>query len=103
MADQVRIRRRYTIPNWRGLHGRTAMQIVKLAANWWAIHRIVSATLFCKGQVLDCRSIVSIMELGATKGQEVEIEVVGRDAVEFMQNIDDMFARRFDEDEHEHG
>ena len=103
MADQIRIKKRYTIPNWRGLHGRTSMQIVSLAANWWAVHRIVSATLFYKNRVLDCRSIVGIMEMGVIKGQEIEIEVVGRDAVEFIREIDLLFARHFDEDKYEYG
>lgn len=49
------------------------------------------------GQVADCRSILSLLTLGAAHGCELTLRAQGPDADEAIRTISQMFSRKFDE------
>lgn len=49
------------------------------------------------GQIADCRSILSLLTLGATQGSELMLRAQGPDAREAIQVISSMFDQQFDE------
>lgn len=70
------------IKNETGLHARPAAYFVKEAS------RFQSAIWVSKGgQKVDAKSIISVMSLGATKGDAVEITAEGLDAQEAVEAL----------------
>ncbi|MFB3062733.1 MAG: HPr family phosphocarrier protein, partial [Candidatus Binatia bacterium] len=51
------------------------------------------------GQVVDGRSIIGLLTLGAAKGSRVRVEAKGNDAQESFKAIEELFEKRFDEGE----
>ncbi len=49
------------------------------------------------GQIADCRSILSLLTLGATQGSELILRAQGPDAEKAIQAISIMFEQQFDE------
>ncbi len=49
------------------------------------------------GQIADCRSILSLLTLGATQGSELLLRAQGPDAEKAIQAISMMFEQQFDE------
>ncbi len=49
------------------------------------------------GQIADCRSILSLLTLGATQGCELLLRAQGPDAEKAIQAISIMFDQQFDE------
>ncbi len=49
------------------------------------------------GQIADCRSILSLLTLGATQGSELLLRAQGPDAEKAIQAISIMFEQQFDE------
>lgn len=49
------------------------------------------------GQIADCRSILSLLTLGATQGSELLLRAQGPDAEKAIQAISMMFQQQFDE------
>ena len=54
------------------------------------------------GQIADCRSILSLLTLGATQGSELVLRAQGPDADEAIRVIRLMFDQQFDEADVEH-
>lgn len=83
-----------TIKNKLGLHARAAAKIVELANS----HR---SKLFLKkdGQEVDGHSILSILTLACPKGSEIQARIVGEDSEQFMAALNDLFERRFGENQ----
>jgi phosphotransferase system HPr (HPr) family protein len=88
----VTVNRTYELPNRYGLHGRTGRYIANPASHYCANKRLLRVDVTHKGRTVDGRSIVSLMALGAVKGDTIEIEVEGDKAEEFMALVDDAFA-----------
>ena len=51
------------------------------------------------GNPVDAKSIMGLLMLGAAKGSTVTFRVEGKDETEAMNELEDLFARRFDEEE----
>jgi phosphocarrier protein len=82
------------IVNKLGLHARASIKLVNLAS------RFISESQLSKGsKTADCKSIMGIMMLGASKGTELNLSVNGPDEVEALAQIKALIANRFDEAE----
>lgn len=75
-----------------GMHARAASQIVGLAGKY-------KAKLFFKKDTreVDGSSILSILSLACPKGSEIEARIIGKDAKEFMDELEGLFKGKFGE------
>ena len=90
----MKISKRLQIKNRLGLHARAAALLVQ------TVSRFSSEVKISKdGQVVDGRSIIGLLTLGAAKGSRVRVEARGNDAKESLQAIEELFEKRFDEGE----
>jgi len=78
--------------NELGMHARAAGQIVGLAGKY-------KARLFLTkdGRKVDGTSILSILSLACPKGGDIEARIVGKDAEEFMDELEGLFKAGFGE------
>ncbi len=90
----MKISKRLEIKNRLGLHARAAALLVQ------TVSRFSSEVKISKdGQVVDGRSIIGLLTLGAAKGSRVRVEAKGNDAEESLKAIEELFEKRFDEGE----
>ncbi len=90
----MKISKRLEIKNRLGLHARAAALLVQ------TVSRFSSEVKISKdGQVVNCRSIIGLLTLGAAKGSRVRVEAKGNDAEESLKAIEELFEKRFDEGE----
>lgn len=82
------------IINKLGLHARAAAKLVSTASAFASQLQIGHS-----GRMVDCKSIMSVMMLAASKGTEVQLTAEGADEQAAMEAIIDLINRRFDEDE----
>jgi len=82
------------IINKLGLHARAAAKLVSTASAYSSQIRTGHS-----GRMVDCKSIMSVMMLAASKGTELTFEVAGEDEAAAFEAIRDLIARRFDEEE----
>ncbi len=88
----MKISKRLEIQNRLGLHARAAALLVQ------TVSRFSSEVKISKdGQVVDGRSIIGLLTLGAAKGSRVRVEAKGNDAEESLKAIEELFEKRFDE------
>ena len=88
------IERDIEIKNKLGLHARAAAKLVHTAA------RFKSDIKIRKGdEEVDGKSILGILLLAASSGTTIQLTVEGDDEVEASRAVEDLIARRFDEDE----
>jgi phosphotransferase system HPr (HPr) family protein len=79
-----------TVLNPEGLHLRPADQLVRAA------NQFESSILIGKNaEMVDCKSILSLITLGADQGTELKIEAVGADAAEALECIAALFQSGF--------
>ncbi len=83
-----------TIINKLGLHARAAAKFVSCAS---AFSSKIMVGL--PGQLVDGKSIMSIMMLAAAKGTVLQLEIDGADEQEALAAIIALVENRFDEDE----
>jgi phosphocarrier protein len=83
-----------TIVNKLGLHARAASKFVNAAKAFSSKVQVEAA-----GKRVDGKSIMSIMLLAATKGQDLTLRTEGDDEVEAMTTITTLIADRFGEGE----
>ncbi len=78
--------------NELGMHARAAGHIVGLAGKY-------KAKLFLRkdAREADGSSILSILSLACPKGSEIEARIVGKDAKEFMNELEGLFKNKFGE------
>ena len=88
------IRKEVTIVNKLGLHARAAAKFVSCAASFSC-----SVRAGRDGQLVDGKSIMSVMMLAAGKGTVLELETDGKDEAEAMAAMEALIANRFDEGE----
>ncbi|ASK34923.1 HPr family phosphocarrier protein [Alloalcanivorax mobilis] len=83
-----------TVINKLGLHARAAAKVVSVASRY-------SCTIQVQHQqrLIDAKSIMGLLTLGAAKGTTLRVRVDGADEQPAMGELTDLFARRFDEDE----
>ncbi|MGB7345515.1 MAG: HPr family phosphocarrier protein [Pirellulaceae bacterium] len=84
--------RTVTVKNTQGLHARPADALVRLASQY------ESAILIGKGgELVDCKSILSLLTLGAAQGTELFLSAEGDDAEAALLSIEQLFEAGFDE------
>ena len=83
-----------TIINKLGLHARAAAKLVSTASAYASRVRLGR-----EGQMVDGKSIMSVMMLAASQGTELILEIDGKDEQSALEGIKDLINRRFDEDE----
>jgi len=88
----MKISKRLEIKNRLGLHARAAALLVQ------TVSRFSSEVKISKdGQIVNGRSIIGLLTLGAAKGSRVRVEARGNDADESLRAIEELFEKRFDE------
>ena len=88
----VKITKRLEIKNRLGLHARAAALLVQM------INQFSADVKFSKdGQVVDGRSIIGVLSLGAAKGSKVRVQASGRDAKEAVLAIEELIENKFHE------
>jgi phosphotransferase system HPr (HPr) family protein len=88
------LQRTVVVRNPQGLHLRPADLLVKQASRYSA-----SVLLGREGQVADCKSILSILTLGAAQGTELSLTAEGSDAAQAIDAIAELFEHGFFEQE----
>ncbi len=76
----------------QGLHARPADMLVRMANQFQS-----TITLGRGGESVDCKSILSLLTLGATQGTELFLKAEGDDAESAIELIEPFFLRGFDE------
>ena len=85
--------RKIKITNVLGLHARASSKLVKLTNKFSSQINISKGNL-----VIDAKSILGILSLGASFGTEIKIEIVGDDEETAMMEIIDLFQNKFGEE-----
>ena len=83
-----------TIVNKLGLHARAAAKFVNLASSFES-----EITLGRNGNTVNGKSIMGVMMLAAAKGTTLELSANGNDEAEALQQLEQLVAQRFDEEE----
>ena len=84
--------RTVTVRNPQGLHARPADSLVRLANQYEATILIGK-----NGELVDCKSILSLLTLGAAQGTELSLSAEGADAAVALESIAELFESGFDE------
>lgn len=88
------LEKKLTIINKLGLHARASAKLVNLAKQFSSqieIHK--------ENKVADAKSILKVMMLAASKGQEVTVKINGPDAELALSQIEELINNRFGEAE----
>ena len=88
------IRTQVTIINKLGLHARAAAKFVACTASFSS--KIQTGR---DGQMVDGKSIMSVMMLAAGKGAVLDLEIDGSDEQEALATLQGLIENRFDEAE----
>lgn len=83
-----------TVQNKFGLHTRAAAKLVALASRFQS-----KIELARKDHIVDCKSIMGIITLGATKGMTLDLMISGEDELEANEAIVKLFQDKFNEAE----
>ena len=79
------------VKNAQGLHARPAHALVQLASKYESTIMIGKAS-----ELVDCKSILSILTLGAADGTELTISADGEDATNALETLSDFFEAGFE-------
>ena len=85
--------REFTVQNRMGIHTRPAAQIVRLANRYPDVEITVSKD----EESVNGKSIMGLMMLAAGQGSKLRFSVKGKDAKLFLDEMDALFVRKFDE------
>ncbi len=88
------IQQQVTIINKLGLHARAAAKFVSCATAFSSAIRVGQ-----EGNLVDGKSIMSIMMLAAAKGATLELEIEGDDEQHALDALVQLIESRFDEAE----
>ena len=83
-----------TIINKLGLHARAAAKLSALASSFVSEVKIEK-----DGRIVDCKSIMAVMMLAASKGTEVILHIDGVDEIDALDALTNLINNRFDEPE----
>ncbi|RME23417.1 MAG: HPr family phosphocarrier protein [Deltaproteobacteria bacterium] len=93
-SEELERKARFQIVNKLGLHARAAAVLVQLA------NKFDSDIEICKdGLQVSGKSIMSVLQLAALKGDSIEIIARGGDSRQALEAIGDLIANRFGEEE----
>jgi len=87
------IKREITIINELGIHARPAGMIANTSSRF-----VCDIKLVKDGMEVNAKSIMGIMTLAAGKGCLIEVTARGKDEEDAVKAIEDLFAKKFDED-----
>jgi len=87
------IEKNFKIKNKLGLHARPAALLAQTVAKFQSKVSIIK-----NGQEVEGDSILGIMMLAAEFGSEITVIVNGRDEKEAIEKIEELFAKKFDEE-----
>ncbi|MEE3321739.1 MAG: HPr family phosphocarrier protein [Pseudomonadota bacterium] len=88
------IEKQLDVTNKLGLHARAAAKVVSVASRYDSRIHVIH-----NGNPIDAKSIMGLLMLGAAKGSQVTFQVEGEDENAAMEELEDLFARMFDEGE----
>ena len=88
------IRKHIEIINKLGLHARASAKFVSCASRYGSLIEVARDTKIVNG-----KSIMGVMMLGATKGSSIELIVTGEDEAEAFKALEALINNRFDEAE----
>lgn len=94
MTEEASATRLLTVQNKMGIHARPAAMIVRISNRYPQCDVWVEKD----GENVNGKSIMSLMMLAAGKGSEVKFVAKGGDADAMLDEIDDLFSRKFDEE-----
>ncbi len=80
--------------NQLGLHARAAAQLVRMSETFKSKVKLKRKDT---AVVADAKSILSLLALAASKGTELELEVVGEDEQAALKAVEDLFRTGFGE------
>lgn len=86
------LQRTVKVLNSEGLHMRPADKLVRAAVGFQS-----TIELEREGQVADCRSMISLLTLGAMQGCELTLRAQGPDADVAVEAIAQLFESQFNE------
>jgi phosphocarrier protein len=86
--------REIEVLNRRGLHARAAAKLVHLTSRFQSQINFVA-----DGEVVEGKSILGILMLGAGQGSRLTLRCDGEDEEEASDAIVELFAQRFQEDD----
>jgi phosphocarrier protein HPr len=86
------IQKTVTVTNPLGIHLRPAHMLSRAAAQFECQVEIEK-----DGQAIDCKSIISILTLGAQQGTQLQLRAIGRDAQQAVEAISQLFQSGFPE------
>lgn len=87
------IEKNFKIKNKLGLHARPAALLAQTITKFQSKVAIIK-----NGQEVDGDSILGIMMLAAEFGSEITVIVNGKDEKEAIKKIEELFAKKFDEE-----
>lgn len=91
-SPQSEVQKTITVENKMGIHARPAAMIVRVA------NKFKAEIFFEKDEeVVNGKSIMGLMMLAAGKGSQIKLSASGDDAAEACEEIEKLFARKFDE------
>ena len=82
------------ITNRLGLHARAAAKLVHTAAGF-----VSDVTIVKDGAMVDAKSILGILQLGAAQGQQIAVRCDGGDEAQALEAVTQLFVDRFGEDD----
>ncbi len=83
-----------TVENKMGIHARPAAMIVRISNKYPSTDVYVEKD----GEQVNGKSIMSLMMLAAGRGSEIKFVADGDDAEIMLNEISELFARKFDEE-----
>jgi phosphocarrier protein len=85
--------REFTVQNRMGIHTRPSAQIVRLANRYPDVEISVAKD----DEVVNGKSIMGLMMLAAGQGSRLKFSASGKDAAQFLTEMEALFTRKFDE------
>ena len=90
----IEVSRTLTVQNKMGIHARPAAMIVRISNKYSNVDVWVEKD----GERVNAKSIMSLMMLAAGKGSELKFIASGESSAAMLDEIDALFARKFDEE-----
>ena len=88
------IEKEYVVNNKLGLHARPASMFVSTTGRFQSRVKVVK-----DNQEIDGKSIMGLLMLAAGPGTKLTIKVSGPDEEEAILALDDLFSRKFDDED----
>lgn len=92
MSNDAPLIRTVIVRNAEGLHARPADLLVRLANKFNATIQIGK-----NSEWVDCKSILSLLTLGAAQGTQLSVSAEGPDAADAIESITTLFEAGFDD------